>query len=287
MPFVILFDGSAGSSWFADSLDRHGKIFIAGYEPLEWVGNKSYEGDAATAWQPAWLRTVWVDAPSTTASTWQQWLAAYHANGKLDPAIHRAPLTVRLPAHSEVASAAAIGFKVRPQTVEANALAATLAEALAKLNGKVLVINRRDKLAQAVSLYRRRYEGKAGQFLAQQPAKAASGAAARLQAELREGDPNGTAASSPALAAAASGPEGAGGNPWAAGGSGGGGGAAGKSAISPSDVGKMLDHREAQRQAIECLVRRLDRPTLSVSHRGQTHTRAAHSPPQCTYRAWR
>ena len=36
-PFIILFDGSAGSSWFAESLDRHPKVFIAGYEPLEWV----------------------------------------------------------------------------------------------------------------------------------------------------------------------------------------------------------------------------------------------------------
>ena len=30
-PFIILFDGSAGSSWFAESLDRHPKVFIAGY----------------------------------------------------------------------------------------------------------------------------------------------------------------------------------------------------------------------------------------------------------------
>ena len=36
-PFIVLFDGSAGSSWFAESLDRHPKVFIAGYEPLEWV----------------------------------------------------------------------------------------------------------------------------------------------------------------------------------------------------------------------------------------------------------
>eukprot|EP00965_Chrysotila_dentata_P212236 6186902-Pleurochrysis_carterae.AAC.3 len=35
-PFVILFDGSSGSSWFASSLDRHSEVFIAGYEPLEW-----------------------------------------------------------------------------------------------------------------------------------------------------------------------------------------------------------------------------------------------------------
>ena len=27
-PFVILFDGSAGSSWFADSLDRHPSVFM-------------------------------------------------------------------------------------------------------------------------------------------------------------------------------------------------------------------------------------------------------------------
>ena len=58
-PFVILFDGSAGSSWFADALDRHPDVFIAGYEPLEWVSNASYMGPNATLWQAAWLQTIW------------------------------------------------------------------------------------------------------------------------------------------------------------------------------------------------------------------------------------
>ena len=59
-PFIILFDGSAGSSWFAESLDRHPKVFIAGYEPLEWVRRpETYTGMNATGWQAEWLRHVW------------------------------------------------------------------------------------------------------------------------------------------------------------------------------------------------------------------------------------
>ena len=40
-PFIILFDGSAGSSWFAESLDRHPKVFIAGYRTIVGAGARA------------------------------------------------------------------------------------------------------------------------------------------------------------------------------------------------------------------------------------------------------
>ena len=98
-PFVILFDGSAGSSWFADALDRHPDVFIAGYEPLEWVSNASYMGPNATLWQAAWLQTIW-QRPAQAHR--QQWLPRYFTNAKLDPAVHHAPLTVRTPRDARI-----------------------------------------------------------------------------------------------------------------------------------------------------------------------------------------
>ena len=155
------------------------------------------------------------------------------AHPKVRASRHHA--TVRRP---EVGSAVAIGFKVRPLTVEQNHLAGTLAEALRALGGVVLVINRDDKLAQAASLYRRRFDGKAGQFGSQRSAaQAQASAATRHAAEFGAG----------AAAGGGSGPDGAGGNPWAAvagGGASGGGGDA--SVIPVHEMGKMLEHRETQ-----------------------------------------
>ena len=212
-PFIILFDGSSGSSWFADSLDRHEQIFIAGYEPLEWVTNASYVGPIAEAWQPSWLHTIW-----QRPTSWSDWLSQYHRNSKLDPAVHHAPLTVRMPLESEVKGAAAVGIKVRPSTITDNRLAGTLKEALYSLGGVVLVINRRSKLEQSVSLYRRRFEGRASQFL--QNASVPS-----------------TASSIPDA-----------------------------STISAADLSKLLDHRRAQEEAIDCLVMLLERPTIHIAY---------------------
>ena len=250
LPFVILFDGSSGSSWFADSLDRHQRVFIAGYEPLEWVTNASYTGTAARAWQPTWLSSVW----QRPQGSWSSWLSLYHLNAKLDPSVHHAPLTVRMPTEHEVEGASAVGFKVRPATITENQLAGTLKHALSSLGGVVLVINRRSKLEQAVSLYRRRFEGKANQF--------GGGGQSTLTAT--------TASSTHASGTpthAGGGPDGPGGNPWAtaripsshaA--------STAASVISTAEMSKLLDHRGAQEEAIECLVGLLDRPTLRVSY---------------------
>ena len=145
-----------GSSWFADSLDRHPEIFISGYEPLEWVNHPGYEGANATAWQAKWLGTVW-HRPPERPEAWADWLQLYNANVKLDPKVHPAKLTVRTPQQQEVLGASAVGFKVRPLTLESNRLVPTLKEALEALGGVVLIINRQDKLRQAISLYRRRF----------------------------------------------------------------------------------------------------------------------------------
>jgi hypothetical protein len=134
-PFIILFDGSAGSSWFADSLGRHSDVFIAGYEPLEWVGHSRYIGSNSTAWQAAWFSTVWStwwtpargsggdESAHPDGGTWEGWLQSYYANEKLDPSKHHAPLTVVAPSRNKVARAAASGFKVRPANIESNELA--------------------------------------------------------------------------------------------------------------------------------------------------------------------
>ena len=97
-PFIILFDGSAGSSWFAESLDRHPKVFIAGYEPLEWVRRpETYTGMNATGWQAEWLRHVWHLPAGAGRDAFDAWLAGFNANVKLDPRVHNSPLTVRTP----------------------------------------------------------------------------------------------------------------------------------------------------------------------------------------------
>lgn len=246
LPFVVLFDGSSGSSWFADALDRHTDIFISGYEPLEWVGNVSYAGWSATSWQPSWLRTVW---QRPQAGAWSEWLSRYHHNAKLNPAVHHAPLTVRMPTEAEVRRASAVGFKVRPSTIADNHLAGTLKQALQSLGGVVIVINRRSKLEQSVSLFRRRFEGKANQFGVAGVAKPSA--------------PTGAAG------AQGGGPDGPGGNPWAgfigsassAGGSG-----SEASVINAADLTKLFERRQAQEEAIECLVALLDRPTLRIAY---------------------
>ena len=93
-PFIILFDGSAGSSWFAESLDRHPKVFIAGYEPLEWVRRpETYTGMNATGWQAEWLRHVWHLPAGAGRDAFDAWLDGFNANVKLDPRVrarHRA-----------------------------------------------------------------------------------------------------------------------------------------------------------------------------------------------------
>ena len=168
---------------------------------------------------------------------------------------------------AEVPSAVAIGFKVRPLTVEANGLAGTLRAMLEAQGGVVLVINRQDKLAQAVSLYRRRFEGRAGQFIPRPrpPAQEQVLAKARLAEEHRMPEDLSSAASfmasttwavssadeqggrppSTQAAPLGGGSDGPGGNPWAA--------ARlstphafAKSNISKADLSKMLDHRMAQ-----------------------------------------
>ena len=292
-PFVILFDGSAGSSWFVDSLDRHADIFIAGYEPLEWVGHdEHYMGWNATAWQASWLRTIWTDPPLPHAqlSSWQRWLQAYQRNEKLDPAVHHAPLTVRTPSQTEVTRARAIGFKVRPLTIESNHLDGTLRHALQAQDGVVLTINRRDKLAQAVSLYRRRFDGKVNQFASRAPVTERALAAARWAAE--QADAARAAADGAAQAASGAAAK-ADPSPGrarrratsAAGATSGEGGAharpmpmkaadatqptataASGSHIPPAELERMLDHRESQQRAIECMAAFLGRPTLAIAY---------------------
>jgi len=125
-------------------------------------GHDEYEGWNATGWESTWLSHIWRSVPSSPAE-FPQWLDGYMLNTKLDPDIHQSPLTVRTPTAEEVVHARAIGFKVRPATIASNHLAATLKSALSALGGRVVVINRRNRVKQAVSLYRRRVQGK-GQF---------------------------------------------------------------------------------------------------------------------------
>ena len=88
-----------GGSWSGGAPDRHPDVFIAGYEPLEWVSNASYMGPNATLWQAAWLQTIW-QRPAQAHR--QQWLPRYFTNAKLDPAVHHAPLTVRTPRDARI-----------------------------------------------------------------------------------------------------------------------------------------------------------------------------------------
>ena len=142
---------TAGSSWFADSLDRHPNVFISGYEPLEWVNHAAYEGANATSWQAHWLGTVWHHPPVHSGEDnagWTAWLRKYNENVKLDPLVHPAKLTVHTPTPHEVTEATAVGFKVRPLTLETNKLMPTIKAALSALGGVVIVVNRKDKLRQ-------------------------------------------------------------------------------------------------------------------------------------------
>ena len=132
----------------------------------------------------------------------------------------------------------------------------------------VLVINRHDKLAQAVSLYRRRFDGKSGQFAAPRTAEHANAAAATRRA-IEFADMN--------ASSSAESDDGRAGNPWAStsigskGGTGSGSGSivdSSASIISQRDLEKMLDHRESQVKAITCLAAFFDRPTLTVSYEG-------------------
>ena len=168
VPYLIVFDGSAGSSWFAECLDRHPRVFVAGYESLEWHGHPAYIGWNATEWQPGWLQDIWhppsairsaagpggpaeATASATAEGAWAQWVKRYMRNEKLDPELHRSPLTVKMPQRAQLARAQAVGFKIRPGTITANHLSGTLRAALKAMGGRLLVVNRRNAVKQALS----------------------------------------------------------------------------------------------------------------------------------------
>ena len=223
VPYLIVFDGSAGSSWFAECLDRHPRVFVAGYESLEWHGHPAYIGWNATEWQPGWLQDIWhlpgairagggpaEESPAASAEgAWAQWVGRYMRNEKLDPELHRSPLTVKMPQPTQLSRAQAVGFKIRPGTITANHLSGTLRAALKAMGGRLLVVNRRNAVKQALSLYRRRVEGR-GQFL-------------------NSGGPDSSA-----------------------------------SLVEPSEMLRLLKHREQQEASIACAVASLDVPTHYV-----------------------
>ena len=80
---------------------------------MEHRGHAEYEGANATGWQPNWLSHVWQGMP-TSSDGFEPWVDRYlHMNTKLDPTVHKSPLTVRRPLVDEVSRASAVGFKVR------------------------------------------------------------------------------------------------------------------------------------------------------------------------------
>ncbi|MBT8164699.1 MAG: hypothetical protein HKO63_09395 [Acidimicrobiia bacterium] len=136
--FLLVFYGNTGSSWLIQTLGNIPGVFVPGFEPLdEWAWN------VEDTERLAWLRTVLSPPVDRAGSAYETWLAALHAHPHFrDP---RDPAFVH------------VGFKMRSHSIRDRMAVLT---SLRERGSRLVVLERRNRIKHALSLYRYHEEEK-------------------------------------------------------------------------------------------------------------------------------
>jgi len=136
--FLLVFYGNTGSSWLIQTLGNIPGVFVPGFEPLdEWAW------DTDDSERLAWLRTVLTPPAERDGPGYENWLAALHAHPHFrDP---------RDPAFGHV------GFKMRSHSIRDRM---AVLSSLEELGSRLIVLERRNRIKHALSLYRYHEEEK-------------------------------------------------------------------------------------------------------------------------------
>jgi hypothetical protein len=136
--FLLVFYGNTGSSWLIQTLGNIAGVFVPGFEPLdEWAW------DTDDAERLSWLQTVLSPPVDRAGRDYESWLAALHAHPHFrDP---------RDPSFTHV------GFKMRSHSIRDRMAVLT---AVSDMNARLVVLERRNRIKHALSLYRYHEEEK-------------------------------------------------------------------------------------------------------------------------------
>jgi hypothetical protein len=136
--FLLVFYGNTGSSWLIQTLGNIPGVFVPGFEPLdEWAW------DTDDTERLAWLQTVLSPPVDRAGSDYEAWLAALHAHPHFrDPP---EPAFVH------------VGFKMRSHSIRDRRAVLT---SLHELGSRLIVLERRNRIKHALSLYRYHEEEK-------------------------------------------------------------------------------------------------------------------------------
>ena len=166
-PFVILFESGSGSSWLAATLAAHPRACLVLFEPID---NSSLTSAADHASRLQWLELLWSPPPVTSPpAQWANWRRRLVAASRFG----QVPL-IRDSLERCAADSRAFGLKARLSRLLTHAQAVTgLRELLARKRVRVLRLERKNRIKQALAEYRRLYAG-LGHFKASAVAASAS-----------------------------------------------------------------------------------------------------------------
>lgn len=153
IPFVLLFESGSGSSWLASSLATHPRVCLVLFEPID---NSSLTSAADHAARLRWLEILWSPPHASDAedawSDWRRRLIAASTFGQL-------PLIRRSLGRCTAASRS-FGLKARLSRLLTHEGAMRgLRELLARKRVRLIRLERRNRIKQALAEYRRLHAG--------------------------------------------------------------------------------------------------------------------------------
>ncbi len=136
--FLLVFYGNTGSSWLIQTLGSGPNTFVPGFEPLE-----RWAWEVTEAERLDWMRTVFTPPRDRTGPEYQAWIEELSTNPHFNPP--------KFPEFSQV------GFKMHAHTIEDHT---PLFKLLLDAESKVVLLERRNRIKHALSVYRHHEEGK-------------------------------------------------------------------------------------------------------------------------------
>lgn len=136
--FLLVFYGNTGSSWLIEALGSDPVVFVPGFEPIE-----TWAWEVTDSERLDWIRTVFTPPEDRAGDAYAAWLAELaktpHFKAPPDPGFTY------------------VGFKMHAHTIENRP---ALLKFLLKAETRIMLLERRNRIKHALSVYRHHEEGK-------------------------------------------------------------------------------------------------------------------------------
>ena len=136
--FLLVFYGNTGSSWLIQTIGSDPSVFVPGFEPLE-----RWAWEATDAERLEWMRGVFTPPEDRSGPAYGIWLDELAKNPQFSA-----------PRNPEFAM---VGFKMHAHSIEDHP---ALLKLLLDSESHVILLERRNRIKHALSVYRHHEEGK-------------------------------------------------------------------------------------------------------------------------------